>query len=116
MIPILLLVEQTHQAGEIGLLSLLITFVFVVCQSIVKKVNVSCNCFGETTAEQLGWGTMLRLVPLIVVAVAILYINSYVSPLELPWMDTISVAFIALGILTIYALWQNRASLLQGGH
>ncbi|MFD0586499.1 MauE/DoxX family redox-associated membrane protein [Paenibacillus sp. GCM10027627] len=115
VVPALLLIEPTNREGKIGVLLLVFAFCFAAVWAIVKKLNVPCNCFGESTAELLGWGTIIRLLPLLLGGVAIAYTDSRISLMDLQLLDVLSTVFIAIGVVTIYSFWNNKDALRVEG-
>ncbi|WP_028594298.1 MauE/DoxX family redox-associated membrane protein [Paenibacillus assamensis] len=112
---VLLLFKQTHLIGELIVLGMILAFYFVAGQAIWKKINVSCNCFGEATAEPLGWETMIRLTPLLLAASVMLVTDSFIPIVEWKLVDTVSLVFLMIGTITLSSLWNNRELLRSGG-
>ncbi|GAV10958.1 MauE/DoxX family redox-associated membrane protein [Paenibacillus sp. NAIST15-1] len=111
LVTVLLVFDTTHFAGAVGSLLLFGSFYFVAGKALWDKKKITCNCFGKTTEEQLGWGTMLRNTPFFAASLLCIWLHSPASMSGIAAIEWISVAGITIGLINVYTLWNNRSLL-----
>lgn len=114
LLAVLLLFETTHLAGEFGTILLFLSFYIVAGRAIWKKMKITCNCFGKSTEEELGWGTVAKITPLFAASIVCISIPSTTQFTMIEPIEWISVVGLTIGILNLYALWKNRVLLVGG--
>lgn len=114
VIAALLLFEATYLVGAIGALLLFLSFYYVASRAIWKKMKVACNCFGKSTEEELGWRTIVKITPLFMASIVCISSQSPIQLSDILPIELISTVGLTVGMLNLYALWNNRA-LIAGG-
>jgi len=115
IIAVLLLVDFTRQIGQFAAMLLFLSFYAVAGLAITKKLNVSCNCFGKSSEEKLGWGTIWKVTPLLLLTLIGLSADHSLTLTSMNMTEIISCVGLTVGILSIYLMLINRKLLLEGG-
>ncbi|GKU78186.1 MauE/DoxX family redox-associated membrane protein [Paenibacillus sp. L3-i20] len=115
IIAAMLVVDYTRLIGQIAAMLLFLSFYAVAGLAIYKNLNVSCNCFGKSSEEKLGWGTMWKITPLLLLTLIGLFVDHSSSLASVNLTETISCIGITIGLLNMYLMLKNRKLLLEGG-
>ncbi|KOR76597.1 MauE/DoxX family redox-associated membrane protein [Paenibacillus solani] len=112
---ILLVVDYTRLIGQVAVMLLFLTFCGVAGLAIYRKLNVSCNCFGKSSEEKLGWGTISKVTPLFLLTVIGVSVDHSQSLTSMNLTEIISCVGLTIGILNMYLMLKNRELLVEGG-
>lgn len=115
IIAILLVVDYTRQIGLFAAMILFLTFYGVTGLALYRKLNVSCNCFGKSSEEKLGWGTIWKVTPLLLLTIIGVSVDHSRSLTSMDLTEVISCIGLSIGILNMYIMLKNRNLLLEGG-
>lgn len=115
IIAVLLVLDFTQQIGQFAAMLLFLSFYVVAGLAIHKKLNVSCNCFGKSSEEKLGWGTIWKVTPLLLLTLIGLSFGRSLSLASMNMTEMISCVGLTVGILNMYILLKNKKLLLEGG-
>ncbi|GGG71991.1 MauE/DoxX family redox-associated membrane protein [Paenibacillus radicis (ex Gao et al. 2016)] len=109
----LLLSSATVWIGEILAFCLIGGFIYAIFMALYKKEQIQCNCFGKLRDEYLGWGTILRVVVLLVMNSYITIANHPASLAAIKWEDLVLYLLSWAGILGLYLIVQFIISALS---
>ncbi|SMF92191.1 Methylamine utilisation protein MauE [Paenibacillus uliginis N3/975] len=115
IIAVLLVLDFTQQIGHFAAMLLFLSFYVVAGLAIYKKLNISCNCFGKSSEEKLGWGTIWKVTPLLLLALIGLSVDRSLALTSMNLTEMISCVGLTVGILNMYFMLKNRKLLLEGG-
>ncbi|MGG3280293.1 MauE/DoxX family redox-associated membrane protein [Paenibacillus solani] len=115
LVAVLLVVDYTRQMGQFAAMLLFLTFYGVASLAIYRKLNVSCNCFGKSSEEKLGWGTISKVTPLFLLTVIGVSVDHSQSLTSMNLTEIISCVGLTIGILNMYLMLKNRELLVEGG-
>ena len=103
LVAVLLLLETTQRLAEIGLVLLVLSFIWSVYRVRKQKLSLSCNCFGNLTNEQFGKLTILRIAVLAVLDAYLLFVPA-ASLAQAAWEEWIAAILLSVGTLMFYAV------------
>jgi len=103
---VFLLTISTVWIGKILAFGLIGGFIYAIFIALHKKERIKCNCFGKLQDEYLGWGTVLRVVMLLVMNSYITIANQPVSFAAVHWEDLVLFILSWVGILGLYTIVQ----------
>ncbi|MFF2092178.1 MauE/DoxX family redox-associated membrane protein [Paenibacillus sp. NPDC058174] len=110
---ICLLWSATVWIGEILAFGLIGGFIYAIFIALFKKEQIKCNCFGKLRDEYLGWGTILRVVMLLVMNSYITIANHPASFASIHGEDLVLYILSWAGILGLYMVAQFIVSAIS---
>ncbi|WP_042169651.1 MauE/DoxX family redox-associated membrane protein [Paenibacillus gorillae] len=103
---VFLLSRATVWIGEILAFGLIGGFIYAIFIALYKKEQIKCNCFGKLRDEYLGWGTILRVLMLLIMNSYITIANHPASFAAIHGEDLVLYILSWVGILGLYMIAQ----------
>ncbi|AWE08386.1 hypothetical protein DCE79_13670 [Lysinibacillus sp. 2017] len=103
----LIIFKKTSFYGEVILFFLILSFFITAIYSQIKRLQISCNCFGELSDEKLGKSTYPRIVFLFILLNLLFFSKIEVGITTYSFEKNFMLCFASINIMILYYLSKN---------
>ncbi|WP_369916782.1 MauE/DoxX family redox-associated membrane protein [Lysinibacillus sp. 2017] len=107
LVSLLIIFKKTSFYGEVILFFLILSFFITAIYSQIKRLQISCNCFGELSDEKLGKSTYPRIVFLFILLNLLFFSKIEVGITTYSFEKNFMLCFASINIMILYYLSKN---------
>lgn len=112
LVSSLIIFKRTSIFGEVILFFLILSFFISALYSQIKRLQISCNCFGELSDEKLGKSTYPRIIFLFILLSFIFLCKIEIGITTYSFEKKFMLLFSSINIMVFYYLSKNYKKLI----